>query len=212
MSQTARRERQITHARQDILQASARAFARLGFEGTTIQDIAKEAGYTPPSLYAYFKGKQQIIEDLIATMEADIVAAFDGDVPAGLSFAQRLELLFRRLAEVVDRWVEARSLLFELDRAGLVRRRKRGLEAGEDPVCHRFAAWLRTNARRSEDLGGKDPEEVAYVLRGMLKGIALLGARDGFRKSARNGLDLALDICLHGLGGAGSATGARRTP
>ena len=44
-----------------IIQAAGRAFVEKGFRGATMEDIAGNAGLSKPTLYAYFKNKQDIL-------------------------------------------------------------------------------------------------------------------------------------------------------
>jgi AcrR family transcriptional regulator len=201
MARPARRQREIEHTRKDILYAAASVFARLGTERATVHDIANEAGYTAASLYAYFKGKQQIIDALFASIVDEIREAFDTEPPAGLSFSQRLEFLFRRLAELSDRWGEARRLVFESNRRSEIARKRRGTMLREDAFIEGLTRWIKKNSTSPGDLDGKDPEEVAYMIRGLIRGAGLLAERDHFRTSARHRFDLAFQICLHGIGG-----------
>jgi AcrR family transcriptional regulator len=48
-----------------ILDAAARIFPRLGFEGTQTPDIAKEAGVSTGSVYRYFEDKRQIFLEMV---------------------------------------------------------------------------------------------------------------------------------------------------
>lgn len=47
-----------------ILVAASHVFARLGYARSTIADIAKEAGTTRPTVYAYFSSKDRIFQVL----------------------------------------------------------------------------------------------------------------------------------------------------
>lgn len=48
-----------------ILDAAQRVLDRDGIEGATVRAIAKEAGYTPGALYAYYTDKDDILADLL---------------------------------------------------------------------------------------------------------------------------------------------------
>ena len=48
-----------------ILDAAQRVLDRDGIEGATVRAIAKEAGYTPGALYAYYADKDDILADLL---------------------------------------------------------------------------------------------------------------------------------------------------
>ncbi|MFD4692942.1 TetR/AcrR family transcriptional regulator [Streptomyces sp. NPDC058463] len=55
--------------RRQILDGAARAFARDGFHGTSMQDVLKEVGLSAGAVYRYFSGK----EDLIAAIAGEAV-------------------------------------------------------------------------------------------------------------------------------------------
>ncbi len=48
-----------------ILEAALKVFANNGFEGATIDKIAKEAGIAKGLLYTYYSGKEELLEALI---------------------------------------------------------------------------------------------------------------------------------------------------
>ena len=72
----------MAHARLDILEAATRAFSRPGLHGTTMQDIAREAGYTAASLYTYFKSKQEIVDAMSNQLTDEYIQVFEQPVPA----------------------------------------------------------------------------------------------------------------------------------
>jgi AcrR family transcriptional regulator len=50
---------------QQILDAAAAVIIRLGYDKTTMSDIAAQAGVSRRTLYLYFKGKEQLFEELL---------------------------------------------------------------------------------------------------------------------------------------------------
>jgi AcrR family transcriptional regulator len=69
-----RRQQVMVDARKAIVLAAAKeVFARLGLERASMREIAKQAGYTPGALYAYFASKQTLLaavqEDLLKRLE-----------------------------------------------------------------------------------------------------------------------------------------------
>jgi AcrR family transcriptional regulator len=72
MIQLTRKERDKMVRRTDILRAAEHLFARKGYEGATIQDIAQQAQYGAGTVYLYFKDKESLyyslIEEKISTM------------------------------------------------------------------------------------------------------------------------------------------------
>ena len=84
--------------REEILAAARRVFAKHGFRGTTIADIADEAGIALGTIYLYFPSKQEVFVALNEEFNALIVAAMS-DVPVAVSLdettRQRVDNVFR---------------------------------------------------------------------------------------------------------------------
>ena len=55
-SRDQRRER----TRQELLEAATRVFARRGFHGASVDDVAADAGYTTGAVYSNFAGKEDL--------------------------------------------------------------------------------------------------------------------------------------------------------
>lgn len=70
-----------------VLDAARAVFERLGIEGASIREIARQAGYTPGAIYSYFESKESIYGALLAESLERLNAAVDaagqtGDRPA----------------------------------------------------------------------------------------------------------------------------------
>lgn len=59
-----KKEPESTH-RENIATAAERLFERKGMEATTMNDIAREAGYSKATLYVYFADKEEMISYLV---------------------------------------------------------------------------------------------------------------------------------------------------
>jgi AcrR family transcriptional regulator len=202
----ARRTLEVARKREGILEAAARAFARGGYHVTTMQDIAREAGYTPPSLYAYFKSKEQIFVELASLLQREFVAVFDEPMPAGLAFRERLELLLRRLFEKADRYRDAVTVFVVARLSG-----EALLSQGMTPESNQGANfssvdlltnWLRKNAKRS-DLGDHRPEEMGLALAGLAHAFCIQWLADGSSTSITTLISRVTSLVLYGaIGGA----------
>lgn len=69
-----------THFHEDrstgILEAARRAFAEKGFDGASMQDIARAAGMSAGNFYRYFPSKDAIVAEMIARDLAGVKADF----------------------------------------------------------------------------------------------------------------------------------------
>src|SRR5659263_414311 len=72
-----------TQRRSEILQAARNLYERYGYKKTTMDDIAKAAGITKPTIYSYFKGKKDILVALVEwegsrILERGLTSTHDG--------------------------------------------------------------------------------------------------------------------------------------
>ncbi len=91
LTRTERRAR----TREQLLAAAARVFARKGYAGASVDDIAAEAGFTVGALYSNFAGKQELF-----------MAAFERQCDQDLTQVQALlaaDLPLERLLEAISR-------------------------------------------------------------------------------------------------------------
>ncbi len=184
-----RRAREIAHTRRDILEASARVFAEAGYHGATMQAIARAAGFTAASLYTYFRSKDEIYEALVDDLRAAVLATFDARFPAGLTFAQRLELLLQRQLELLASRRTAIRIIF--DRGP----RRHHHRDGTSPLLARLAEFMDEGGATLRCSG----HEAAHLLFGIFQATLfpwlLAGApeRDLPRDAGR-----IVDFFLHG--------------
>jgi AcrR family transcriptional regulator len=59
-----RRQRERTQVREKILDAALEVFAKEGVEGVTMRALADAIEYSPPVIYAHFRDKEAIIQEL----------------------------------------------------------------------------------------------------------------------------------------------------
>ena len=97
-----RRAREAAHARRMILEAAAAVFARKGFHGATLDEIARTAGYSPPALYRYFRNKDEIFHGVMTTIGEQFLSLFDERPPVPLRFADRLRWHLARQFQIAQ--------------------------------------------------------------------------------------------------------------
>jgi len=211
MKAVQRRERKIAHARTDILDAAVRAFARTGLHNTTMQEIAREAGYTAASLYTYFKSKQEIVDAMLNQLTDEYVQVFEEPMPSGLTFRQRFELVLHRNLELVEKRRNVfTSFLSEQPEGGVCgpEDHAQSFHSNFERRIQCLATWLKDNAKL-EDLGGNDPEIVARLLFGMAFGLLHRWGADDPQTSFVAYAPILTEFFFHGVSGK-PKTGARK--
>ena len=93
--------------REEILAAARRVFAGRGFRGTTIADIAENAGVALGTIYLYFASKDDVFAALNEQFNALIVSAMTG-APAAISLDETVR---RRVENVFDACADNRDLV-----------------------------------------------------------------------------------------------------
>src|SRR5256885_16567377 len=66
MSKRLSRNERKAHTRAELIGAAARVFARSGYHGTTVDDVAEEAGFTKGAFYSNFESKEDVFVELVA--------------------------------------------------------------------------------------------------------------------------------------------------
>ena len=81
--------------KESVMDAAAGLFARHGFHGTSMRDIAKAVGVTPGAIYAHFPSKQALLVAVYRTGVARIAAVTEQTPPRGDGPWERLETVCR---------------------------------------------------------------------------------------------------------------------
>jgi len=82
-----------------ILDAAVRVFARRGYHGSRVGDIAEEAGVAHGLLYHYFSSKEQVLQTIFRENWGELIERFRAveaaDEPAGEKLAGIAKILLR---------------------------------------------------------------------------------------------------------------------
>jgi len=108
--------------RDTILRAAARLYAKRGFQGASVADLAKACGTSKSLIYHYFPAKDDVLHDVMTSHLDALVAAVEATTRSGSAEHQlrALTLAFMRLyAGAAD---SHKVLLNELDNLPAARR------------------------------------------------------------------------------------------
>lgn len=150
---SARRERARERVKRDILLAAGEVFARRGYAAATLAELAEAAGFAPPSLYRYFRSKEEIFRSLVEMLTEELAATFEAPVDRALPLAGRLEALLRRQGELAAERASLYELVARPPQGAPVKLAGRPLGdpgAGMAFYEQGMLAWLGRNAARRE--------------------------------------------------------------
>ncbi|RCG30445.1 TetR/AcrR family transcriptional regulator [Sphaerisporangium album] len=137
--------------RADILESAGRLFAARGFRGTSLQDIASDAGCSKASLLYHFTSKDAILTELLAPAGRELaeleerLAALDGEEAARAAVAGLvdLSLRFRRQVKILIQDVDALINRPELPDVNAVTERLVDALTGRSPTPEaRVWGWM----------------------------------------------------------------------
>ncbi len=76
--------------KRSILEVAERLFNRLGYENTSMRQIAEEAGSGKASLYYYFKSKEEIFLKVLQKEGSELLAKFHETSKGDISYQEKL--------------------------------------------------------------------------------------------------------------------------
>jgi AcrR family transcriptional regulator len=95
------RSAQFELKRQVVLRTAARTFSRRGFHQTTLADIAEELHIAKPTLYHYFKSKDEILLEIQQVAISQITDVVPDPASAATSGREQLNAFIRRYVEMI---------------------------------------------------------------------------------------------------------------
>ena len=174
------RSERKAETRARLLEAAARVYARRGFSGATLDEVAAEAGFTKGAVYGHFGSKENLLlalmEEHLAVQVAEQVTLFDRDRATWERPLAGSDWWMAQLAEDADPFRLFVELWAYAQRHPSLRRR---LASGLDMLRTTFARFAADSA---EDAGMAPSREVseqfANAMIGLGVGLAMLKLTD----------------------------------
>lgn len=104
-----KKEPPVTH-RENIASAASVLFTEKGITTTSMDDIAKAAGYSKPTLYVYFKNKEEIVGLLVL----ESMKKLHGYIAAALEQQQKTKARYDLICSSLVRYQEEFPFYFSL--------------------------------------------------------------------------------------------------
>ena len=180
--------------RECILRAAEKEFLRLGYRAATMQGIARAAGVSKATVYAYFKGKEELLEELRSEACGDFALGFGGPGEESGEPLLQLEQAFDRCCEFIRR----------CDSLGLAA----APDAGAPPSTARLSPEAEALKRLSHIIGGgrergvfRDlhPELAAHLLFKVFEGYVLFVERPDCPIGREEAEDVVFDFIRRGI-------------
>jgi uncharacterized protein (TIGR00369 family) len=185
--------------RRQIFEAASKVFGRKGFSSTSVRDIAEAAEMPVPTMYQYFRSKEDILALVFETYMLEIGNSIRTAADAQTSAVAKLEAAIEANLAMYDKYRRQIRLMYQETRSLGPDNRTRALD------LTRTANQVWSDViREGIDAGVfrvKSPDVVANF-------IPMLCASWVLRRWNMNGASLAelrdalVDLVLHGLGGA----------
>jgi AcrR family transcriptional regulator len=152
VDRTKRTELAKAARREEILAAARRVFAREGFGGTTIADIAREASIALGTVYLYFSSKEDVFAALSDQL-SDLITDALTSVPAASTLDETVR---RRIGNVFDVCAGNRDLVrlvvLNIDqRSEVTKRLKKADAARGAPILQAIAEAMQAGLVRVAD-------------------------------------------------------------
>lgn len=169
------RRRRLTAAqrREIIERAASELFAERGYQGTSIDEVARRSGVTAPVVYDHFASKQDLHRRLLERHFADLRGVWQAQLGADDPPEQRIPRAIDAWFAYVEEHPYAWRMLFR-DTTG-----DRQVRAVHDEVIARSRAAMMplfAQERGIADVASADPDELEMsweALRAVLQGLAL---------------------------------------
>jgi AcrR family transcriptional regulator len=170
------RSERRAQTRAALLEAAARVYARRGFAGATLEEVASEAGFTKGAVYGHFGSKENLllalVEEHLAHQIAEQMALFDRDratwerpLAGSERWMQDVQENPDRLRLFVELWVYAQR----------DERLRERLASGLAALRATFARFAADSSRDAGfEVPAGVPEQFANVMLGLGLGLSLL--------------------------------------
>src|SRR3954464_4330469 len=165
--------------RPEVLDAAVKRFLRGGYDGTSMQAVADEAGVTKPVVYACFDSKDELFRSLLRREEQRILAEIQGAFEeADLSDPETtLTEGFIGFLRAVGESPDVYRLVFMGEGGGnaaVADRIRRGRQAQVDALTRLAGRWVKD---RNGKASAAEIEKTARLMGNSITGLAESGAR-----------------------------------
>ena len=167
------REQSRANTRERLLAAARSAFARSGFHGASVEEIASEAGFSTGAFYSNFEGKEDLFLVLMEREIEEHAQEISAAVRERASISERAAGGARQWMTMIEREPEALLLFMEFWAYGVRDARMRPKVAARFAQMRQVLTGLIADGVRDFDLELTIPaEHLAVAIDALADGIA----------------------------------------
>lgn len=198
-------EQDIADFRAELCKVATERFARFGYEGVTMRQLAEALGCSPKTPYRYFKDKA----DILATVRAQAFARFADALEKAAASATDVADQGRRIGEAYLAFAlknpHAYRIMFDIDAPIDASHPELG------PQAERAARYITRGAEQMAKAGiiDVDPTLFGWTMWAAIHGIVMLH-QSGMLAHGPDYKALSTFLGTLSMKGAGSARGARK--
>jgi AcrR family transcriptional regulator len=180
---------------ESLLAVAVEVFGKRGYDGTSMDDLARAAGITKSSFYHHVKGKEELLRRSLDRALGGLFAALEAAEAGSGPAVERLEGLLRGSVAVLISELPHVTLLLrvrgntETERSALARRRE---------FEHRVTALVAAAEAEGDLRRGADPALTARLLFGLINSLTEW-YRPGGELGDRELADAVVELALGGL-------------
>jgi len=196
-----RKEREREARKREILVAAKAIFAKDGYHGATLDEIALRAEFSKASLYTYFRDKQDLFYAVLEDGLDRLLEKVKEIAYQDLQPLSKLELMIRGVIEYLE---EDRDFfrVFNPERVRMTDMRNPHLNRRILPRIKAFIEVAALVVKEGTDQGKikkVDPLEVANLLFGMTHSVVAQWLLEGAKDPLEERSKVILDILLNGI-------------
>lgn len=90
-SRVVQRKSETSGRREEILRCAAEIFERKGIAQTSLEDIAQAVGVKREAIYYYFKGRNEILAEIVIPQSQALLVSLQGILCSGQGFPEKLK-------------------------------------------------------------------------------------------------------------------------
>ena len=183
--------------REIIMNSACETFARFGFRKTTMEDIAEGAGLRKPSLYYYFKSKEEIFSAVVRKESQELLDIMEKAAAEESSLRGKLKAFFFARFK----FFKEKRNLYSVSQKNLIEMRPLIQEARDEFIEEEMDALtgILEHGIASDEIEIDNPKLFSLVAIASLQGIDSTFWRRGFEEQIEAGLELMMNIFYRGV-------------